>query len=84
MILIVCSSLFSSLSGDYIGVVWRPHAFLPKRFSVLESKFRIIAAHGDEAGSVSTSGAMMYANAVEIVADMVASSEGLVDAVEFL
>jgi hypothetical protein len=44
----------------------------------------MVAAHGDEAGSSSFAGAMMYANGVEIVADILASSEGLVDAVEFL
>lgn len=77
---------FTNLTGDRIGVVWKPHTFMPKRFTVLESRLRLVV-DGDEgkstASSQNSSGATIL-NSVELVALMAAECNSLIDAVEFL
>jgi hypothetical protein len=68
----------NNLKGDQIGIRWKPSAFLPARFSMLQCRHHYISSSG-EAGSSGT----MVLNAAAVVAEMVNRSNGLVESVSF-
>jgi hypothetical protein len=62
--------------------VWRPHSFLPRKFSVLESKFRL--ALSSQKNGIVLPGAITILNAVEVIAMMVADADGIVERVDYV
>jgi U3 small nucleolar RNA-associated protein 22 len=66
------------LRGDQIGIRWKPNAFLPVKFSMLQCRHHYIST------TPGNSGGLMVLNAAAVVAEMVNRSSGLVEDVTFL
>ena len=67
----------NNLRGDQLGVRWKPSAFLPARFSMLQCRHHYISSGAGGAGGV------MVLNAASVVAEMVNRANGLVESVAF-
>ena len=90
MILLVCYSYCSFINdiewllllistGDRIGIIWKPHTFLPKRFSVLETRLRLVMKEDTKANNDATNASTTVLNSVELIAMMLAEFDGMLD-----
>lgn len=70
-------------TADRIGIVWKPQAFMPKRFSVLETRLRLVAS-SDNTASENGKSSVTFLNSVELVALIASELDGLVEKIEYL
>jgi U3 small nucleolar RNA-associated protein 22 len=77
-----CLFFYDKYGGRCIAVVWKPQAFIPKPFRVMQSFCKTQAVTGRESGKKSK---LMFAPDVKaIVADFELMGEGLVSSVEVI
>ncbi len=70
------------IAADRIGIIWKPQAFMPKRFSVLETRLRLVAS--SEMESENGKSSTTFVNSVELIALIASELEGLLEKVEYL
>jgi hypothetical protein len=73
---------WNSNKAEDIGVIWKPAAMLPKKFSVLETALRMPLTSEDSASAGNSMG-LMVLNMHELVANIVAACDGFVTSFEF-
>lgn len=65
------------MTGLELGLLWRPKIFIPRKLSVLCSKNRLVISDSENE-KVKSSEALTIPNVIEIIAQIVKLSEGLV------
>ena len=66
--------------GTEIGILWKPSAFLTRKFSILESRNKLALQSEDSASSAT----FTVLNTSEIIAQMFRVGDGLIQQVRFL
>lgn len=84
---------WNAIKGKEVCVVWRPSLFVPKKFSVLQSKFVMPIDDGTEGAAATkrqktedtavATAAVTVPNILEIVSHIQDSAEGLLSAIIF-
>ena len=84
---------WNAITGKEVCAVWRPSLFVPKKFSVLQSKYVMPIDDGTEGAAaskrqktddtVAAAAAVTVPNILEIVSHMQDSAEGLLSAIIF-
>jgi hypothetical protein len=64
------------ITGDQIGIIWKPQAFLPKKFTVLDSRLRLVVDDNSTSSTVTT-----VVNTTELIAMIAAESNGLIESI---
>ena len=70
---------WDEIEGSTVGVVWRPSIFLPKKFSVLESRHHIANTTGEEDEDNTT----VVFNVAEVLVEMIAEANGLIENIDY-
>ena len=70
---------FNNIHGDQLGVRWKPDAFIPARFSLLQCRHHYISSSLTDSDKTGT----MILNAAAVVAEMVNRSDGLIESVVY-
>ena len=70
---------WDEIEGSTVGVIWRPSIFLPKKFSVLESRHHTAnTREGEDEGNT-----MVIFNVAEVLVEMIAEAKGLIENIDY-
>ena len=67
---------WNGLTGSELGLAWKPKLFMPKKLSILSSKNKVVIS--DQDNKDKNSDPITLPNIIEIITQIVESSEGLV------
>ena len=69
---------WNGLTGYQLGLMWRPKLFIPKKISILSSKNKLVISDQENSAKDKNIESITVPNTIEIIVQIVESSDGLV------